>query len=116
MHCTELCVCTVYTLVLTDCFALTGTDVLPVKRSSHLYGDIENPGTIPIHLDDLRCNGTEMSLLECGTFHSSHVCEHSEDAGVHCGGKKFTITTGTAGTVMAIPHFFLRSTPHKQCQ
>ena len=63
--------------------------MLPVKRSPRLYGGIENPDSIPIHLDDLRCLGTENSLMDCDPdfFQSSHVCDHSEDAGVHCGGE-----------------------------
>ena len=42
-------------------------------------------GTGPIHLDDLRCTGTESSLFECrhrGIGVSN--CRHTEDAGVAC--------------------------------
>ena len=45
-------------------------------------------GSGPILLDNLRCEGTESSLLNCARDqpigHSD--CDHSEDAGVACGG------------------------------
>ena len=38
-----------------------------------------------IHLDDLRCDGTETSLLNCShNGELNHNCAHSEDAGVIC--------------------------------
>ena len=76
-------------LTYLELFDFIGTDVLPVKRSPLLYGSIENPDSIPIHLDDLRCLGTETFLTDCmdNFFQSTHVCNHSEDAGVHCGGE-----------------------------
>ena len=42
-------------------------------------------GTGAIHLDDLRCTGSESRLIDCP--HSGagvHNCSHSEDAGVRC--------------------------------
>ena len=41
----------------------------------------------PIHLDDVGCNGSEPSLLNC-TANEVGVnnCDHSEDAGVRCNG------------------------------
>ena len=40
-----------------------------------------------IHLDDLRCTGTEQSILECRhPGHGVHNCGHAEDAGVICQG------------------------------
>ena len=48
-------------------------------------------GTGPIWLDDLRCTGSENSLLECDSS-SQHNCRHSEDAGVACtNGKKYPL-------------------------
>ena len=42
----------------------------------------------PIHLDNVLCSGDEHALLDC-SFPSfgDHNCDHSEDAGVICGGK-----------------------------
>lgn len=43
------------------------------------YGE----GTDPIIMDDVKCGGTEESLLQCrGVF--THNCVHMEDAGVSC--------------------------------
>jgi len=50
-------------------------------------GGVFSNGSGSILLDELRCNGSERTLLECG--HNSvgvHDCSHSEDAGVRCGG------------------------------
>lgn len=45
-------------------------------------------GSGPILLDNLRCEGTESSLLNCA--HDQPIgdtdCDHSEDAGVACEG------------------------------
>ena len=48
------------------------------------------PGTGPIYLDDLLCLGTETSILQCNRKTSTigaSDCDHSEDAGVACGGQ-----------------------------
>ncbi len=45
-------------------------------------------GLVPIHLDDLMCEGGEETLLEC--IHNGvgqHNCGHAEDAGVVCIGE-----------------------------
>ncbi|NXE71780.1 DMBT1 protein, partial [Calcarius ornatus] len=43
------------------------------------------PGAGPIHLDGLRCAGTEAHLAQCpGHTWGRHNCNHAEDAGVAC--------------------------------
>lgn len=45
----------------------------------------ESDSSLRILLDDLQCNGNEVSLLDCiGNF--TNDCDHSEDAGVRCEG------------------------------
>lgn len=50
-------------------------------RSMAYFGE----GQGPIHLDNVRCVGTESSLGEClADGADKHNCRHSEDAGVIC--------------------------------
>ena len=40
-------------------------------------------GSGPIHMDDVRCTGSELSLINCP--HNTHPdCHHIEDASVLC--------------------------------
>lgn len=48
-----------------------------------------------ISLDNVRCNGREMALLECN--HNAlfvHDCHHGEDAGVRCTGDSSLLSNG----------------------
>ena len=45
-----------------------------------------SPGNDSILLDDLECDGSERTLLNC-TYSQTHNCDHSEDAGVRCQGR-----------------------------
>lgn len=41
--------------------------------------------SVPIHLDDLACNGMEVTLASCShPAFGTHNCVHSEDVGVTC--------------------------------
>lgn len=52
----------------------------------YLTGAYFGRGTGIIHLDEVRCSGSESSLLSCP--HSGidviNFCNHAEDAGVRC--------------------------------
>ena len=42
-------------------------------------------GTGPIHVDNVKCSGEELSLADClKQTPGTHNCRHSEDAGVIC--------------------------------
>ena len=42
-----------------------------------------------IFLDEVTCQGNESSLLECKVSSiGEHNCDHTEDAGVRCGGMR----------------------------
>ena len=44
-------------------------------------------GSGEIYLDSVVCNGSEGTLLQCTASPIGvHNCDHSEDAGVRCGG------------------------------
>ena len=40
--------------------------------------------TIPIHLTDVACTGSEASLLDCSYRPGQRACSHFEDVGVAC--------------------------------
>ena len=65
------------------------TPSAPVALQSAHFGS----GRGPIFLDDVRCNGSERSLLECPHI-TNHNCRHFEDASVDCSeSKKSTMST-----------------------
>uniref|UniRef100_A0AAY4DAD7 Neurotrypsin n=1 Tax=Denticeps clupeoides TaxID=299321 RepID=A0AAY4DAD7_9TELE len=64
-------------------------------RSMAYFGE----GQGPIHLDNVRCSGTEASLGECSSVgQDDHDCRHSEDAGVICDYISELVGDGTMAT------------------
>uniref|UniRef100_W5M9F2 SRCR domain-containing protein n=1 Tax=Lepisosteus oculatus TaxID=7918 RepID=W5M9F2_LEPOC len=60
-----------------------------------LHGAYYGEGHGPVILDDVKCTGTESSLLNCKTGETKNQkCDHSEDAGVDCSVKKVPIHKG----------------------
>ena len=61
------------------------TPSAPLALQSAHFGS----GRGPILLDDLSCNGSERSLLECPHIGvGNHNCRHFEDASVDCSDSK----------------------------
>ena len=50
-----------------------------------LYGEFDGNSS-PL-LTDLDCNGNEGNLFVCPMEEEDRMCDHSEDAGVRCGGE-----------------------------
>ena len=57
-----------------------------MKRSPLIYGN--DSMNLDIVLTNVDCRGTESSLLDCQVNNRAAMrrCDHSEDAGVRCGG------------------------------
>ncbi len=89
----EICLNNVWGTVCDDAWGSPEAQV--VCRQLGFTNDIEGSvpfsgayfgvGIVPIHLDELECDGDELMLSDCG--HSGvgiHNCGHHEDAGVIC--------------------------------
>jgi len=64
-------------------------DAVPLKQA--FFGG--SPSR-PIHLDNVRCSGSETSLLSCAANPVGvNNCDHSEDAGVKCNGMLYSVVT-----------------------
>ena len=70
---------TVMHMVLDKC-SLLGALALTKAQYGEGYG--------PVYLDELNCNGTESSIMQCGHSGVANAnCHHAEDASVICKGK-----------------------------
>ena len=61
-------------------------------------------GDGPIFLDQLRCLGSEQSLLQCqlGRAIGLHHCNHSMDVGIYCSGTCIMHTKGKVAIKMCL--------------
>ena len=67
--------------------------LLPSSDAIAYSGAFFGAGSGPIHLDDVRCTGSEAALINC-TYDSSTIdCSHFEDAGVQCQSNAITVLT-----------------------
>ena len=66
-------------IVTCTCFH---TDVIVVS-SRNFFGT--TPTSLPIWLDNVNCQGTELRLADCAANAvGTHNCNHNEDVGVRC--------------------------------
>ena len=70
-------------------FPFNGTEVLPVEDFL--------PGSGPIFLDEVACDGDEMRLENCGgdSPHGLHACTHRQDTAIRCIGEYLNICNTT---------------------
>ena len=79
---------TVYIANSMLCDVIFGTTSLFMHSGAVAYPDVySGNGSGPYHLDDVRCSGSESSLLSCSRGYSIgvHDCEPGKAAGVKCG-------------------------------
>ena len=54
-----------------------------------MIGNRYGPGTGPIWMDNMACNGNETSIANCNYFPPGgwnvHNCDHTQDVSVSCG-------------------------------
>ena len=61
----------------------TFAEARPYSSTASIFGSTSGP----IFLENLRCDGTEVGILDCPqSIHSFHQCGHDRDAGVQCYG------------------------------
>jgi hypothetical protein len=71
----------IYVVIKIDNEMIYHFSTIPLVYGSAHYG----AGTLPIHLDDVKCTGTESSLFNCPhRGWGSNNCGHGEDVGIYC--------------------------------
>ena len=79
-------------------FSIESCKCYSVYALSHIIASTRSytrsPGTGPIHMDDVRCTGSELTLVAC-PHNDEHNCIHYEDAQVNCRQRKLGITLST---------------------
>ncbi|XP_016396490.1 T-cell differentiation antigen CD6-like [Sinocyclocheilus rhinocerous] len=87
-----------------------------LRCGSAIRLDFFGPGTGPIHISQMKCNGSESSLWECSSINTtaSNYCGHKEDAGVVCSESVEVIPT--SGTTMNLTTLVTVSTAMASAQ
>ena len=67
-------------LSISVCYLPTVTGVTVLKNAH--FGQ----GTGPVHLNNIRCSGSEIRLTDCAAEQELQQCTHENDAGVTCDG------------------------------
>ena len=77
-----------------DIITTTGTCTVSVFPSADVVavtrGYFGSSTSRPIFLDNVQCTGSETNITQC--TYTEENCDHSEDAGVICGGVYIPIT------------------------
>ena len=88
--------CKINQIYKCNCFSWDNTDAEVVCRQlgflgGRAFSDAHfGAGLGIIWLDDVHCNGSEMTLEDCDAYDWGHEdCDHYEDAGVMCGRYNF---------------------------
>ena len=61
-------------------------------------GNMYGPGSGPIWLDDVDCDGTDIHIIQCGRRGWGKAdCTHSEDISIYCGMQQYNFPSSMCG-------------------